>query len=175
MFSSMPSQMLIDKMVFASAGSKLSMTSFSYQPPMIGLIRSATFVMIDSPQNVIGLWVSVAGIQLSSHTMMFAPSPTLQTSPFLSRVMPLRIICQVHEIPDEAVASIILPAGKYLARSTLPTNDSGSCKSLYPCRASMPILKIWRSLKPRPPSLFGFYRHYQPSQWCLSSSWLFHQ
>jgi hypothetical protein len=141
---------LIDKLAFASSGWNWFWTNCSSQPPVLGLIRSATF---DGPaaNRVLGLWLSPARIQGSSQAMMLPSSPTLQTSPSFSRETPFRMlrrVCEIHGTLKKLVDNSQSKVGRdsniknaipweIFGPQHLPASEPDSCISLNPSGASI--------------------------------------
>lgn len=89
-----------------------------------------------------------------------------ETNAYRSR--PLRILLQVYDMPGFSVASNTKQSGWYFTLRTRAHRDSGFCKSRQLWRASMAMLKMCRSLNPRPPFFFVFINLSHAIQWHLS-------
>lgn len=81
-----------------------------------------------------------------------------------------------YDIPVFGLASRAEQVSKYLAFNTVANNESGCCHNRQHCLESIAKLNKWMSLKPRPPSSFGFSICSLLSQWILCFPfWWFHQ
>jgi len=109
------------------------------------------------PRNYFG----EEGSQLSFHTFMLSPSPTLHTRPSSSTPLAWQILLHAKEglLPKLALKNGT--EGKYFSFNIWATKESGFCIIHHPCFASSARLKTSRSRKPIPPSCFANPIHFQ--------------
>jgi hypothetical protein len=82
------------------------------------------------------------------------PSPTFHNNPYSNNSLALQMLLHTKDARGPILASVKVEEGWYLACKIREIRESGFCKILHPCFAKMALLKMTKSLNPRPPATF---------------------